>query len=481
MDLLEDFDFDFDPEEVMRRADGMSIIGSASASAVGPDNIGSPAEKRLNEVLHYPEGELAHHLSREERYVDSFEGMDDAALEEAMQHIPESFGYQMPPTERLLSPAPCVHSTSPYGITQNAQRTEHRALYCEYDTDLSNDVGDLLPSEALRYAKRCSDFEATNNEHYMEWMDDAAFEEAINREKDLRSPQLPEYLSMSSQHDTVSQRDARGAGRYASHQDSTPETMKEHRTQLTDDVSHACEPAKKPDEDLLQVEALSEALQYAYANNLTTDYLLTSSSITHLFGPLAQSTIPMTNNDGFTDHSHLSDAKLPNPVVSDQSKALTMTPFASGLIDEARQFQSEEAIQSLAEEVCNFDKFKTMRLELPILRTDNEWDLSVFQDLYLGRSESLLRSIKKHRLPLHPQNLEDGEGMELSSKDRAKIEGIMKRTEEEKVSVTKESLTYLVSQLQHDYPLEDRVQYMAGEIKYEKASISQRTLCTTSF
>lgn len=473
MDVLDQFNF----EEVVRHGDGDPSL--ASASVEGPMQIASSPDKRPKEVVQRSEGRFGQRVSEDEQYLDSFEDLDDVSLAEAMQHIP-SFGHQVPSHEQRLRPASFLDDTVLEKDIQNADEVDNQSHDCRNHMQFSSDVGDFVAEKALQHAEQEVCPQTTHEEQYMDWMDDAIFEEALRREQDLAPLQLPEQPSMSLQQDSIPQQYTRDDGEDVSHRVSTREAFKEARMQPSDDSSHIWTSGKAPDEESLEAQALSEALQYAYGNNLTTDYLSTSFSVTHLFGPLVAGTIPTTNDDGFTDHSHLADAKIPNPVVLEKSKTLTITSCALRLIAEARHVQSEEEIQSLTDEVCNLHKFKPSKLELPILRTDNDRDLTAFQERCVVRSDALLRSIKKHRLPLYPQNLEEGEGMELSSKTRAETEIVMKKTEEEKIGATKKILTYLVSQLKGDYTLENQIQNMVGEITYEKARTSRPPRCMPS-
>lgn len=226
----------------------------------------------------------------------------------------------------------------------------------------------------------------------------------------------------------------------------------------------------EPPIDSPQGSALDEAIQYAYENSLASDYLLQSFSLSHLFGPLAQGTIPLTNEDGFTDHSELRVLCVPESILTDK---MQVTTSSFKLIAKARYIPSEEELQDATNQVCSPAKVEASKLELPILRTDNDRDLRTFQKdlLQLTSANALLESIKKHRLPLHPQNLAEGEGMELSSEAHAESEAMMKKAEGEKLTVTKASIEYLVSQLKDDYTIEDKTAHMIEETTCEKASI----------
>lgn len=229
---------------------------------------------------------------------------------------------------------------------------------------------------------------------------------------------------------------------------------------------------EKPLTVSLEGAALCEAMQYAYENNLTSDYLLNSFSISHLFGKLVQSTIPVTNHDGFTDNSHLSTLEIPDPVLTDKTSTLTITPSSLRLVAEARYVLTEDEAQEVTEQVCRPIKTTPTKFELPILRTDNDRDLKAFQKHVMqnNSADTLLESIKKHRLPLYPQNIDEGEGMELSAKIRAESQARMKKADEERLSGTQASMTYLYSHTRDEYTAKDRMAYMIGEIKVEQAS-----------
>lgn len=471
MDLLDDFDFD--PEEVIRHTDGGPLLDSAPV--VGSTHMVSSAGERPNEFLQRSEGDFNAGMSLDGRLVDSFDDFDDfdeEILIEAIQHAPRNFDHQDPSQGRHGIDSKHTNNTAFDKGRQYGEEIIHQAPCSENYIESPSGVGKFSQRKVLPRAERRAGVQATPDDQNMNWKDTAAVDKAISKEQDTRSPQLPEQPWMSSRHDGVTQELTRDDRDDASHQYSMYEVTKEPSMQTSNGPSREWAPANESDEDSTEARALSEAIQYAYENYLTTDYLLSSFSITHLFGPLVQRTFPMTNNDGLTDHSHLPDAEIPNPLVLDKSKTLTITPCALNLIAEARSVHNEEAVQSLTDEVCNPDKFKPKKLELPILRTDNDRDLRAFRQRRLTRSDTLLRSIKEHRLPLYPQSLEDGEGMELSSRARADSEMMMKRSEEEKVGVTSTILTYLVSQLKDDYTLDDQMQYMMGEINYDKARAS---------
>lgn len=485
MDLPDDFDFDLDLDldEVIPHATGDSTRDTAvGASQLHGDHL---VDKIPEEVSQYAEGEVSHRASPDEQFLDSCGDLYDTINNEAMSHAPASFEHQDWTQKQRMSPLPCMDDTILDEDLQIAEDLDNQAPFDGEYMESSKYVFDSVPGKILQHGEGSTDIHAPYGEYTLESLDYTALEEAISRGKELGVPHRPEQPSMQSQENLVGQQLTQDAAEDVSHRASIDEAIHGPSINSSEDKvtvkglqpSHgSCrawvlpkEPDQEPNQEPPEAQALKDALQYTYENSLTTDYLLPAFSITHPFDSLMQSTIPATNEDGFTDHSHLADAVIPDPVVSDKCKTLTSTPRALKLIAEARLIQSEEAVQLLTEEVCNPDKSKPKKVELPLLRTDNERDMRAFQQRYVARSDALLTAIKKHRLPLYPQNLEEGEGMELSAESQAETVTMMKRSEEEKLGVTKDILIYLVNQLKDDYSTEDQMRNMIDEIRYDKA------------
>lgn len=468
MDLLDDFDLDL--EEVIRHTDGGSNLEAAPVA--NRLNMESSAHHISGVPSHYEEIRLNQPASPDEQSVDSFEDLDDAALDEALQHPPANVSHQNPSYGHNTSALQCTDGMVLSADMHTVEGFDDRAPFQATHRQLSLQISDTVHGKVVQLEQGPTSVRTSNDEHCMSSLDDLAFEGADCRGQDLMPLQMPKQSSTSSQGQLLPQQCRQDAERQADHETAIGTSSLETRLRSPDIPSQHLLTSKQPEEDSTGTQAFSEAMQYAYENDLTSDYLLKSFSLTHILSPLVQRTIPAVNDDGFTDHSHLTEAEIPNPVVLDKFKTLATTPDALRLIAEARRIQSEEEIRSLTEIVSSANKLKHMKLELPLLRTDNERDMSAFQQRYLNHSKALIRSIKEHRLPLHPQSLVDGEGMELSSKARAECEMIQKNSEEEKVGVTKESLTYLFSLLKDEYTTEDRMRHIIDEIQYKKVKMS---------
>lgn len=218
----------------------------------------------------------------------------------------------------------------------------------------------------------------------------------------------------------------------------------------------------------LEASEIEQAIQYAYENNLTTDYTLVSFSISHIFRQPVLSTMLPTSDDDLTDDSHLPELEL--PVVLPYDKTLKVTNTALKLIGEARRTLNDEEALQLTKQVCGVTTTKSLKIEMPILRTDNEWDMRQYHKENAARHPALIDSITNHTLPLDAPDVEKGEGMELSPEVREAYEAKIKSFEEEKIGVTRESLQYLASMIRTEYRREDQLTSLIDMIKYEKVS-----------
>lgn len=223
---------------------------------------------------------------------------------------------------------------------------------------------------------------------------------------------------------------------------------------------------EEPHTNSYEGSGIDEAIQYAYDNALTTDYTMTTFSISHIFGQLIQSTILPTNDDDLTDYSHLTELELPVPSPFD--KTLKGTNSALKLIIEARRVLGDDEAQQLTKKVCDATNLSKLKLELPILRTSNDWDMRQYRKENLARQPALLDSILNHTLPLDSPDILKGEGMELSPDVRAECKAMVKKMEEERLGVTKDSLNFLAGTLRDNYTHKDQLVYLIEEIEYDK-------------
>lgn len=217
------------------------------------------------------------------------------------------------------------------------------------------------------------------------------------------------------------------------------------------------------------VYAPVEALQYAYEHDLTRDFALDSFSIAPLLSKPVQSTLPAVTEDGFTDCSHLPDLELPVPQL--RSEVLTIAHSALKLIHDIRRELTDDEVNSLTRDVMGYRNTKNLKLELPILRTDNERDMREFRKQMASRRDVHIRD---HRLPLDPVTVEDGEGMQLPASARSEANELLRKLEGEKLGVTRSSLQFLADVVKNGCAEEEQWKFLmeqAVETKWVKVSI----------
>lgn len=219
--------------------------------------------------------------------------------------------------------------------------------------------------------------------------------------------------------------------------------------------------------DSLEDSVTSEVLQYAYQHNLTTDHLLNSFSLSHLFGDLIKTTLPESGEYGFPDTANLTELEIPDILLREN---LSLTDAACRLICEASRVAKDDEVQELTQRAQQYTNTNNQKLELPILRSDNECDLRKFKKEQLAR---LHVPIKDHRLPLDTPDSVAGEGMDLQASIRLESEIFFQKLRGEKFSVTKDALKFLAEQLRVDVAREDLISYLLGGASYEKVSSSE--------
>lgn len=210
------------------------------------------------------------------------------------------------------------------------------------------------------------------------------------------------------------------------------------------------------------IDATGEALQYAYQNDLIIDHRRNSFSLTHLFGNLIRTTFPRTGEDAFTDYTHLAKLEVPDILIREN---ISLTNPAFILTCEACQAPRDEEVDVLARRLLESTSTRRHRMELPILRSDNDWDLRKFKSEQLAR---LHVTIKGHGLPPDTPDKDSGEGMELAANIRSESELFFQNLQREKLGVTRDGLKFLADQLKFDITVDDLMNYLIGEVKYDK-------------
>lgn len=121
-------------------------------------------------------------------------------------------------------------------------------------------------------------------------------------------------------------------------------------------------------------------------------------------------------------------------------------------------------------EAVNIRRFK---LELPIVRTDNEIDLREYNRTIWAAQELDLSS---HNLPLEPCDQEKDEGLGFPNHSYETAGNVVKSVEYEKIEITKDSFQVLMGYLKSDWTDEDQEAMLKGHVEYQGVRRCRRAM-----
>lgn len=202
--------------------------------------------------------------------------------------------------------------------------------------------------------------------------------------------------------------------------------------------------------------------EYARYHGITRDHLSDSSAFDHI---KALKEAIDSSPDGFlTDHSHLPRLSLgPPPDLRDRFS----TPREA--LTYLRDFQQEmhpDNIEAIMDPMLTSRKLRSLRVELPLLRSDHETDCANISRERLRQGfEIRLQDIK---LPLEIVDEENGEGLSIPSKYLDVAHKIVQDIKKEKLSCSKETLSYLAKTLKEPWTQEDEDRVWAAEKKHHR-------------
>jgi hypothetical protein len=195
-----------------------------------------------------------------------------------------------------------------------------------------------------------------------------------------------------------------------------------------------------------RVPVPDEVFQYAYEHDLIRDHTLDSFSIAHLLRTTVQSTLPSVTEDGFPDSSRLPDLEICELKL--RSERMTITQSAQQLLYDTQRELTDDEVKSLTQDIMDPGNTKDLKLELPLLRTDNKYDMRKYRREMAARREVC---VADHGFPLDPVAEEDGDGMQLSESARSEAEELQRRLENEKLGITRSALRFLAGVIKDNY------------------------------
>lgn len=202
-----------------------------------------------------------------------------------------------------------------------------------------------------------------------------------------------------------------------------------------------------------------EVLWYAYEQDLIKDHTLNSFSISHLLTPLVQSTLPSITDNGFTDGSPLPCLEIFAPNLEIR---LDIPQSAQKFQDEVLRELPDGEVKSLTRGIMNSGDTRHLKLELPLLRIDDERDIKEFRRELATRREV---RIADHRLPL---DLVTGEGMRFPESALLEANELLRKLENEKLGITRSALQFLAEVVKAEYDEEEQWNSLVEEVKGTK-------------
>lgn len=168
---------------------------------------------------------------------------------------------------------------------------------------------------------------------------------------------------------------------------------------------------------------------------------------------------------GITPWDDLPDCSIP-PIVSAPEKWEIHDKSLFFLRDVCRR-QSEAEVEEYIRKVkerTEADSIRQLKVELPLLRTDNEIDLLRYKrKIHTAREVHL----SDHHLPLEPCDDNKDEGLEFPPQAYAADRKIVKGAENEKIEISKHSFETLLRNLKTDWTEADQIAMLRSQVQYK--------------
>ena len=202
-----------------------------------------------------------------------------------------------------------------------------------------------------------------------------------------------------------------------------------------------------------EAEELS-ALAYARANGLARNPLEEPHPLSYL------AALSTWIDEDRPDDSHLPQFKFPS---CSTDEYLEVSKEALDLIAEVSKPETSESIDAILLSMLGSTDIRSMRFELPLLRSDHESDCKEFASR--DGFEIKLQDIK---LPLEVVDEAKGEGLTIPSKYWNQGVEIMEELKKEHLDVTRETIAYLGEALKVSWNDADEKAVWASVHDYKK-------------
>jgi hypothetical protein len=210
-----------------------------------------------------------------------------------------------------------------------------------------------------------------------------------------------------------------------------------------------------------------DADQYARCNGLTIDSLLFDWPQLIDHDHAISSTLADLEPGQLIEGPQLQECLFRAIIPTSEQWQLPATSLK--VLQEVCTRHKDDEVAGLTSQQCFLEtlKWKSLKLEAPVLRSDHGTD---YRQLARRVKAFLKEPLSDHRLPLHPVDIDSGEGLEfpknLAEKDRQQ----MKMAEGESFGVSKDTLVYLMQSLKSDLSDADKREFVENLSTYEGVS-----------
>ncbi|KAK4161049.1 hypothetical protein QBC43DRAFT_324385 [Cladorrhinum sp. PSN259] len=205
-----------------------------------------------------------------------------------------------------------------------------------------------------------------------------------------------------------------------------------------------------------------EADEYARYNGLTIDNFTDPWSIPPQHDDAIASTLTHLDPGDLIEDAALQECYFRSIPTSEQWE---LPPKSLAALQDSVKRCKVEEVATLMDDLCFAERNKNVGLEYdpPLLRSDHEEDCR-----RLARRVNAFRKVPlpDHRLPVEPADVTKGEGLEFPSIALEKDKLLMKRVEEEKLSMDHDNLKYLMESIKADWTVKDQKELIESTYPY---------------
>ncbi|KAH6676335.1 hypothetical protein B0J14DRAFT_536700 [Halenospora varia] len=197
--------------------------------------------------------------------------------------------------------------------------------------------------------------------------------------------------------------------------------------------------------------------EYALLNCLARDHLSDPTALEHIFALQKY----LSNDDASWDDVHLPQLELGSEYRVEER--LTLTQDAARMLQMVARDTTQDEIDAIAFPMLSSKDVASMKIELPLLRTNHETDCRKF-----ARREGFEIKVQDIKLPLEIVDEAKGEGLSIPPSYYQLSGKLMNNLKKEKIEVSKEGILFLQSIIKDNLSQKGYDELLMKELKYKR-------------